>query len=48
MAERQAALRALISRATGHALTIDVPEAEEGEELSGALAHDTGMEAETE
>ena len=41
-------LLALISRATGHALSIGVPTAEEGEEVSGALAHNSGLDAETE
>lgn len=48
MTARQTALLALISRATGHALSIGVPIAEEGEELSGALAHDSGLDAEAE
>ena len=48
MTARQAALLTLISRATGHTLTIGVSTVEEGEELSGALAHDSGMYAETE
>jgi hypothetical protein len=44
MAARQTSLLALISRATGHSLSIGVPIAEEGEELSGALAHDSGLD----
>jgi hypothetical protein len=48
MAARQAALLTLISSATGHKLSVAVPSAEEGEELSGALAHDSGLDEETE
>lgn len=48
MAARQAALLALISKVTGHTLSVGVPAAEEGEELSTALAHDVGLDADTE
>ncbi len=44
MAARQASLLDLVSRVTGHKLNVGVPAAEEGEELSGALAHDTGLD----
>jgi hypothetical protein len=44
MTARQTSLLALISRATGHTLSTGVPIAEEGEELSGALAHDSGLD----
>jgi hypothetical protein len=48
MTARQTSLLALISKATGHALSVGIPTPEEGEELSGALAHDSGLDAETE
>jgi len=48
MTARQTSLLVLISRATGHALSVGVPIAEEGDELSGGLAHDSGLHAETE
>lgn len=48
MAARQASLLALISRATGHTLSIGVPTSEEGDELSSALAHDSGLESQDE
>jgi hypothetical protein len=48
MAARQVALLTLVSRATGHVLSVGAPITEEGEELSGALAHDSGLDAETD
>jgi hypothetical protein len=48
MAARQAALLALISRATGQSLNVGIPAAEEGEELSDALAQDSDMETQSE
>ncbi|MBK7583360.1 MAG: hypothetical protein IPI67_24615 [Myxococcales bacterium] len=48
MTARQAALLALVSKVTGHTLSVGIPAVEEGEELSTALAHDAGMDSETE
>ena len=44
MEARQAALLALVSRVTEHALQLGAQPAEEGEELSPAIAHDSGLE----
>jgi hypothetical protein len=48
MTARQTLLMALVSKATGHAVSVGVSHAEEGEELSGPLAHDSGAEVETD
>lgn len=48
MVGRQAALLTLIARATGHALSIGPPVPEEGQEPTGALAHDTGLDSEAD
>ncbi len=45
MKARQTSLLELIARATGHAPSVGAPTAEEGEELSEVLAHDSGLDA---
>jgi len=41
---RQQALLALVSKVTGHPVPAIAQPVEEGEELSPAMAHDTGLE----
>ena len=44
MSARRDAWLDLVSRATGHRIRSDEPVSEEGEELTGAIAHDSGLE----
>lgn len=47
MAARQASLLELIAKATGHSPSVGAPLPDEGEELSDALAHDSGLDSPT-